>query len=269
MVRKKIVGQSLLKTRLKAQTACFESERFSFYELNPGRNVLLVPEQNSLVVLSVFSLSEITDVNIRCEEKIHCISENSHNLVILNGVGSMKTCSTSNPSFYLSLSPDFVMQQTGQRLTSIDFPHAVETLSKENLHVTPEMRSIINELITCERTGILKQMFIESKILKLLMLQLEQHELSQKKNLKYIKEYDVEKIHQAKIILDGSIAKAVSLIELAHLVGLNDFKLKRGFKEIYNTTVYNYLYEQRMQEAKKMLLNSSTPVNEIASSCGY
>ncbi|EPB65868.1 hypothetical protein ANCCEY_15057 [Ancylostoma ceylanicum] len=90
------------------------------------------------------------------------------------------------------------------------------------------------------------------------MLQLEQFEVRERK-LQFIKEYDVEKIHQAKLIVDTDISSSVSLIELAHMVGLNDFKLKKGFKEIYGTTVYNYLYELRMQEAKKRLLNSSQP----------
>lgn len=270
MIRQKVVGQSFLKTAPMVQTASFESERFSFYELSPDKGVLLLPENDSFVVVAVFSLADFSNIDIKSGKMQHLIQENTHNLIIVSDLGSLKTHSEGlNNSFYISLSLDFVQQQTGQLLTKAHFPNQLEVLSVENLHVTPEMRSIITELTSCKRKGIIRQLFLESKVLKLVMLQLEQHEMSQKKDLKFIKEYDVEKIHQAKEILDRSISSAVTLIELAHLVGLNDFKLKRGFKEIYNTTVYNYLYEQRMLEAKKMLLNSSISVNEIASNCGY
>ena len=140
----------------------------------------------------------------------------------------------------------------------------------EKLNTSAEMNFIIHEIITCKKEGVLKKIFIEAKVLKLLMLQLEQLEqIESLKKLKMIKDYDIDKIIDVKKIIDGNISKSYSLIELAHMVGLNDFKLKRGFKELYKTTVFNYLYEIRMLEAKKSLLNTNKSIGEIAALCGY
>lgn len=143
-------------------------------------------------------------------------------------------------------------------------------LSSNNMTITPEMNSILQEIINCRRTGILKSLFMEAKIIKLLMLQLEQYEQLEYHTKKSgLKDHDIDKIKQAKTILEKNIAASTSIIELAHMVGINDFKLKKGFKQIYGTTVYGYLKELRMLEAKKMLLENNKPISEIAMLCGY
>ncbi|WP_163410763.1 helix-turn-helix domain-containing protein [Flavobacterium ajazii] len=143
-------------------------------------------------------------------------------------------------------------------------------LNSENMTMTPEMNSILNELISCKRKGILKTLFTEAKILKLLMLQLEQFESIQlnAKDLS-IKDYDIEKIHLAKSILEENISISLSLVELSHRAGLNDYKLKKGFKEIFGTTVFAYLFELRMIEAKRLLIENDKSLSEISLLCGY
>ena len=142
-------------------------------------------------------------------------------------------------------------------------------LMDENMPITPEMNSILHEIMNCERTGMLKGLFIESKVIKLLMLQLEQLEQLKSKKTTTLKSHDIERIQYAKTLLDKNMSNTFSLVELAHMAGINDFKLKKGFKEIYNTTVFGYLTTIRMQEARKLLLDNSMPIADIASYCGY
>ena len=58
-----------------------------------------------------------------------------------------------------------------------------------------------------------------------------------------LKAYDVELIHAAKDILINEMDNPVTIIELAHKVWLNDFKLKSGFKQEFGTTIFNYQQE--------------------------
>lgn len=144
-------------------------------------------------------------------------------------------------------------------------------LSLENMTISSEMNSILTDLIHCKRKGILKCLFTEAKILKLLMLQLEQFE-TMKHNVSKtitIKEYDIDKIYLVKTILEENLSKTLSLVELSRLVGLNDFKLKKGFKEIFGTTVFTYLTELRMREAKKLIIENEKSFAEISILCGY
>jgi AraC family transcriptional regulator, transcriptional activator of the genes for pyochelin and ferripyochelin receptors len=52
-------------------------------------------------------------------------------------------------------------------------------------------------------------------------------------------------------------------------VGLNEYKLKRGFKEMFNTTVFGYLTEQRLQLAHQFLRDTQKTAAEISSDLGY
>jgi AraC-like DNA-binding protein len=52
-------------------------------------------------------------------------------------------------------------------------------------------------------------------------------------------------------------------------VGLNEYKLKRGFRELFGTTVFAYLSEQRLALAKRMLLDTDKTAAEIAFELGY
>jgi AraC-like DNA-binding protein len=60
-----------------------------------------------------------------------------------------------------------------------------------------------------------------------------------------------------------------NLETLAHNFGTNEFKLKYGFKQLYNTTVFRFLKTERLKKGKILLENTSLPVKIIAPMCGY
>lgn len=59
------------------------------------------------------------------------------------------------------------------------------------------------------------------------------------------------------------------LPELANNFGTNEFKLKYGFKQMYGTTVFRFLKNERMRKGKVLLENTSLPIKRIAEMCGY
>ncbi len=139
-----------------------------------------------------------------------------------------------------------------------------------NMDITASMNMIISEMSNCKKQGALKRLFLEGKTLELLMLQVEQFESAdQQRHPAGIQPGDVEKIHHARYLLEQHIDTPCSLTDLARQVQLNDFKLKKGFKEIFGTTVFGYLRDLRMQEARRMLRHTSKSINEIADYCGY
>ncbi|MBP6139678.1 MAG: helix-turn-helix domain-containing protein [Bacteroides sp.] len=56
---------------------------------------------------------------------------------------------------------------------------------------------------------------------------------------------------------------------MASIIGSNEFKLKQGFRLLYDNTVYGVLSEYRMEKAKQYLLNTQMPVSEIALQIGF
>jgi AraC-like DNA-binding protein len=52
-------------------------------------------------------------------------------------------------------------------------------------------------------------------------------------------------------------------------VGLNDFKLKRGFRQVFDTTVFGYVRALRMEKARALLELGRLNVTQVASATGY
>nr|WP_232289114.1 AraC family transcriptional regulator [Paenibacillus sp. Aloe-11] len=80
---------------------------------------------------------------------------------------------------------------------------------------------------------------------------------------------DVRKLHLVRQILESSMIDPPSLIALSRKVGLNDFKLKKGFKACFGTTVFEYLRQIRLDYAMKLLRSQESNVTEAAMAVGY
>ena len=65
------------------------------------------------------------------------------------------------------------------------------------------------------------------------------------------------------------MAEPAGLQEIADQVGLTLKKLKVGFKQIYGDSVYSFLFDYKMEYARKMLDSGSYNVNEVGLKVGY
>ncbi|MBF8963166.1 helix-turn-helix transcriptional regulator [Pontibacter sp. FD36] len=143
-------------------------------------------------------------------------------------------------------------------------------LCQTNLSITPRVRTLLYELINCPYAGHYKRMFLEAKVVELLMLQLEQCDQvgTTPAQLK-MKDADVEKMYHARDILLQNLENPHSLVELAHLVGTNEYYLKKHFKQVFGTTVFGYLNDYRMEQAKQLILQGDLKIGDIATMLGY
>ncbi|MBR9859525.1 helix-turn-helix transcriptional regulator [bacterium] len=80
---------------------------------------------------------------------------------------------------------------------------------------------------------------------------------------------NVQKVRDAKAKLIEDLQEAPTIKELSKEVGLNEYNLKTGFKEIYGKPIYTYLKDYRINQAQKMLDKKQYQVNEIAEMVGY
>ncbi|MEH2083918.1 MAG: AraC family transcriptional regulator [Nostoc sp.] len=65
-----------------------------------------------------------------------------------------------------------------------------------------------------------------------------------------LKSDDRDRIYQAKEILLRNFVKPPSVRDLAQQVGLNEFKLRQGFHQMFGNTVFGCLQDHQMQEAR-------------------
>lgn len=137
--------------------------------------------------------------------------------------------------------------------------------------ITASMQMTIHQILNCPYNGPAKRMYLESKALELIAHQLAQVTFIEfsRKNHVVLHPNDIERIHDAKGILVRNMENPPSLLGLALQVGLNDTKLKRGFRQIFGTTVFGYLQLKRLERARSLLEERNMNVSEVAATVGY
>ena len=70
-------------------------------------------------------------------------------------------------------------------------------------------------------------------------------------------------------ILDNLEKPLPSLKQLAHQENTNEYKLKVGFRQLYNTSVFRFQREQRLKMAHSYIINSDLPLTRISEICGF
>lgn len=136
----------------------------------------------------------------------------------------------------------------------------------KQLLITPNIQNAIDKIFASQYTGIAQKLFLESQIIELLSAYLYSAKI---KELHAKPKHDIEKLHHAKELLINQIDTPPSLDELAKLTGLNNFKIKTGFKELFGVPVYKYLQNKRLEKAFELLENKTLNVQEVANYVGY
>ena len=80
---------------------------------------------------------------------------------------------------------------------------------------------------------------------------------------------DEAALNEAAAYLEKNLSANHSLAQISRTVHLNEFKLKKGFREYHQTTVFGYLRQKRMERARTMLVNREVRVIEAAQAVGY
>lgn len=82
-------------------------------------------------------------------------------------------------------------------------------------------------------------------------------------------EADREKIIKAREILIQHIGEPITIKELSRKVAINECYLKKGFKEMFGTTIFDFYQSQRMEHAKYLLYEKGLSVTEVSLMLGY
>lgn len=136
--------------------------------------------------------------------------------------------------------------------------------------ITPAMQRLIHTLRRDAPEGPMHNLLQQSRLLELLALQMEQFVAAATVPLPgALSRQDAEKLQLLKAYLDVHFLEELSLTRLARLSLLNEFKLKKGFKQLFGTTVFGYLKCLRMNHAAQLLRDHRALVEEVAGTLGY
>ncbi len=144
--------------------------------------------------------------------------------------------------------------------------------------ITPAMNGVLQQLWACSYQGIMQRLYLESKIWELTALLIEQEitlqdgalaKLAEGIVYPALKSEDVERIYQAREILRAHLDQPPSLLELARQVGLNDYALKRGFRQVFKTTAFGCLHQLRMERARQLLTETDMTIADVSYAVGF
>ncbi len=147
-------------------------------------------------------------------------------------------------------------------------PHKLYLIKEINSKMSIPLRQILH----LEMAGHFKNLYLEAKLLEILALYFNGAATGENTDLNcpfLDNPEDVKRIRKAKQLLLSNVSEPLTISQLSKKVGLNEFKLKNGFKDIYGAPIHTYLNEYRMQEAIRLLEECNYTVNEIAYMLGY
>jgi AraC family transcriptional regulator len=133
-------------------------------------------------------------------------------------------------------------------------------------------RNVLDGFLNHSYTGSLENIFINAKIHEILLYSLEclVDEKEEGFSCKFLAdEAGRDKIYAAREILLKHIGDPITIKELSRKVAINECYLKKGFKEVYGTTIFDFYQQQRMEHAKYLLYEKSLSVTDVSALLGY
>lgn len=138
-------------------------------------------------------------------------------------------------------------------------------------------RIVLEALLNHSYTDSLENIYINAQVQMLLLYSLEcmLGDDKQEKNIETFQckflanEADREKIIKAREILLQHIGEPITIKELSRKVAINECYLKKGFKELFGTTVFDFYQSQRMEHARYLLYEKGLSVTEVSMMLGY
>jgi AraC-like DNA-binding protein len=128
------------------------------------------------------------------------------------------------------------------------------------------------EIVNCNLTGLNRKIYLESNIL-FLLYQIQKNNLVFQLNCNTCsflnKPLEKDKIVKAKEYITENLDTNISIQNIASYVGTNQCYLKKGFKELYGQTVFEFVLENRMIKANEMLQQANLSIGDIALQIGY
>lgn len=136
--------------------------------------------------------------------------------------------------------------------------------------ISPSMAISLNQIINYNLNSSIKNLYFKGKGLELLSLYFNRSEDADIEQCPFlVDETNVIKIRKAKDIIISRMSEPPTLQALSEEIGLSLKKLKEGFKQIYGDSVFSFLFDYKMEVARKLLEAGDHNVNEVGLKVGY
>jgi AraC-like DNA-binding protein len=217
-----------------------------------------------------FMLGGELNIRLRPDEKDLKLQQGRYHTFYSSSLNAAISLKQNCRLLTICLTKDFIKKLLGTFTLPRHFesnPQEVFMLIAKGWYLNTPLSLPVNDVLNADQPVYIKRIFLEAKILEILSLQLNQLEARQPQTDQFSAD-DKIRLLEAKTIVEQNLKSPCSLTELSRKTGLNDFKLKKGFKALFGNTVFGYLGELRMTTAYKLLKNGER-VSTVAENVGY
>jgi AraC-like DNA-binding protein len=146
--------------------------------------------------------------------------------------------------------------------------NAVRGINYSHLPINAEILSAATDIACCPYTGKLRLIYLEAKALELCCLI-----VAALDRLSFASEHygeaDLMRFQKARQIVATRFHPVPRASQIARELGINETKLKRGFKTLFGRPLNEYGRECRMQYAMQLLRNHHMSISRVAEQAGY
>lgn len=245
---------------------CFNGVSVCMLEIEISTECKLVIKPEKYHWILAFILSGDLEVDFCDNKRLKLIAGNYYTLNCLEFKREIRI-DTSGQIMLIALTDKFMQQLLSPKIIEgISYHSSNIHLLAHGSFLNTRMQPILMDIMDDGKPDYIRRILIEAKILELLSMQL--HQTNDDKTTDAFSEEDVKRLNEARQTVAANLQTPCSLIDLARRTGLNDFKLKKGFKALFGQTVFGYLNELRMETAYNYLQAGKT-VGEVAELVGY
>lgn len=128
-----------------------------------------------------------------------------------------------------------------------------------------QMADLFVEMDGEGRKSFMEKIFLEGMAFRMLGLQILQYndDMDGSEHKSILRKFEMILVKEAAAIINGEILDFSTVPQLALVVGINSNKLQNGFKELYGSTVNEYVHSRRLDLSINLLKNSEFTISEI------
>ena len=206
----------------------------------------------------------------------YCNKTNCNECTIekIKPVHVINTLDVLSVKFHSGFLKQFVRNVSNEDVLKTDLLNAKTTTSfSKSFPISSQKRTILSSLINQDYSGVDENIFVNSKMHDLLLHSLNslsETEPTEVFTCRFLADENGKKcIYEARDILLENLGTPISIKELSRRVAINECYLKKGFKEVFGATIFDYYQQQRMEHAKYLLFVKHLTVTEVALMLGY
>jgi AraC-like DNA-binding protein len=175
--------------------------------------------------------------------------------------------------FTASLLEQFIgLRNSNQTLSEGVLSFRYQESFSKTFSICNRTRIVLEGLLNHSYSGNLANIFVNAQTQMLLLYSLdclEEKELDTTTNKFLANEADRDKIIKAREVLLQHIGEPITIKALSRKVAMNECYLKKGFKEMFGATIFDFYQSQRMEHAKYLLYEEGLNVTEVSVLLGY